>query len=113
MPPQPTSINPRSINTDTVHRYVDGFRKDDHEQILSCLTDDIRGTVFGGFRLHGKEAYDATIPGDGFVPRPRSTSCARSSRTTRLGDPADRERRPLIAPGREQVLSGPSCPRRP
>src|SRR5215210_5277155 len=24
-----------------VERYIDGFRRGDHEQILSCLTDDI------------------------------------------------------------------------
>ena len=59
-----------SINTDTVNRYLDGFRKDDHDQILSCLTDDIRWTVFGGFQLQGKTAYDAAIPGEGFVPPP-------------------------------------------
>lgn len=60
-----------SANTDTVNRYLDGFRANDHEQILSCLADDIRWTVFGGFRLQGKEAYDAAIEGPGFVPPPR------------------------------------------
>ena len=34
-----------SANTDTVNRYLDGFRRNDHAQILSCLTDDIRWTV--------------------------------------------------------------------
>ena len=38
-----------SENVDT-HRYLDGFRKNDHEQILSCLTDDIEWTVFGAFK---------------------------------------------------------------
>ena len=52
-----------SQNIDTVNRYLDGFRKNDHEQILSCLTDDIRWTVFGAFRLTGKEAYDKAIDG--------------------------------------------------
>ena len=52
-----------SQNTDTVHRYLDGFRKNDHEQILSCLTDDIEWTVFGAFHLRGKEAYDKAIVG--------------------------------------------------
>jgi ketosteroid isomerase-like protein len=52
-----------SRNTDTVHRYLDGFRKNDHEQILSCLTDDIVWTVFGAFQLSGKEAYDKAIDG--------------------------------------------------
>lgn len=30
-------------------------------QILSCLTDDIELTVFGGYHLIGKEAYDSEI----------------------------------------------------
>lgn len=52
-----------SLNIDTVTRYLDGFRANDHAQILSCLTDDITWTVFGAFRLSGKEAYDAAIDG--------------------------------------------------
>jgi ketosteroid isomerase-like protein len=52
-----------SQNIDTVNRYLDGFRKNDHAQILSCLTDDVEWTVFGAFRLQGKEAYDAAIDG--------------------------------------------------
>ncbi len=59
-----------SANTDTVNRYLDGFRANDHDQILSCLTADIRWTVFGAFQLEGKEAYDAAIEGPGFVPPP-------------------------------------------
>lgn len=52
-----------SENIDTVQRYLDGFRKNDHEQILSCLTDDIEWTVFGAFHLRGKKAYDKAIDG--------------------------------------------------
>src|SRR6476469_8407337 len=52
-----------SRNVETVTRYVDGFRKNDHEQILSCLTDDIEWTVFGAFHLTGKAAYDKAIDG--------------------------------------------------
>ena len=52
-----------SQNVETVNRYLDGFRKNDHEQILSCLTDDIQWTVFGAFRLTGKAAYDGAIDG--------------------------------------------------
>ena len=47
-----------SRNTETVERYLEGFRRNDHAQILSCLTDDIEWTVFGAFHLTGKEAYD-------------------------------------------------------
>jgi len=52
-----------SANIETVNRYLDGFRKNDHEQILSCLTDDIEWTVYGAFHLKGKEAYDKAIDG--------------------------------------------------
>jgi ketosteroid isomerase-like protein len=52
-----------SRNIETVTTYLDGFRRNDHEQILSCLTDDIEWTVFGAFRLTGKEAYDKAIDG--------------------------------------------------
>ena len=52
-----------SQNIETVNRYLDGFRKNDHAQILSCLTDDIEWTVFGAFHLTGKEAYDKAIDG--------------------------------------------------
>jgi ketosteroid isomerase-like protein len=52
-----------SRNIETVNAYLDGFRKNDHAQILSCLTDDIEWTVFGAFRLTGKAAYDKAIDG--------------------------------------------------
>ena len=52
-----------SKNIETVNRYLDGFRRNDHAQILSCLTDDIRWTVFGAFQLTGKDAYDRAIDG--------------------------------------------------
>ncbi len=45
-----------SKNIETVHAYLDGFRANDHARILACLTDDIQWTVFGAFRLSGKEA---------------------------------------------------------
>ncbi|MGE3507656.1 MAG: nuclear transport factor 2 family protein [Vicinamibacterales bacterium] len=58
-----TSEEEMSKNIETVHTYLDGFRKNDHAQILSCLTDDITWTVFGAFRLTGKQAYDKAIDG--------------------------------------------------
>jgi ketosteroid isomerase-like protein len=59
-----------SANTDTVQRYLDGFRTNDHAQILSCVTDDIAWTVFGAFHLTGKQAYDEAIEGPGWVAPP-------------------------------------------
>jgi ketosteroid isomerase-like protein len=61
-----------SQNLETVNAYLDGFRRNDHEQILSCLTDDIRWTVFGAFQLSGKAAYDMAIDGaPEFIDPPR------------------------------------------
>jgi ketosteroid isomerase-like protein len=60
-----------SPNKQTVARYIDGFNKSDHDQILSCLTDDIRWTVFGWFRLEGKQAYDAEIENPAFSGSPK------------------------------------------
>src|SRR5690606_8069097 len=45
-------------------------RRTDHAEILACLTDDIRWTVFGAFQLEGKSAYDAAIEGPGFAGSP-------------------------------------------
>jgi uncharacterized protein len=64
------SIMPASRNKETVERYLDGFRRTDHAQILGCLTDDIVWTVFGAFHLEGKPAYDAAIEGPGFAGDP-------------------------------------------
>jgi ketosteroid isomerase-like protein len=52
-----------SRNLQTVQEYLDGFRTNDHQRILACLTDDIRWTVFGAFQLQGKAAYDRAIDG--------------------------------------------------
>ena len=65
-----------------MERYLDGFRRNDHAQILSCLTDDIEWTVFGAFHLTGKQAYDEAIEGPASPARPASQSSAWSSRTT-------------------------------
>ncbi len=62
--------NGESVNIRAVNAYLDGFRAMDHARILDCLTDDITWTVFGGFQLTGKAAYDAAIDGEGFVGAP-------------------------------------------
>ncbi len=41
-------------NKTTVWRY----RRSDHEQILSCLTDDVEREIPGVFHVRGKEAFD-------------------------------------------------------
>lgn len=60
-----------SANKQTVRTYIDGFNKSDHEQILSCLTDDIEWTVFGWFHLTGKKAYDEEIGNAAFTGSPK------------------------------------------
>ena len=57
-------------NKKMVDRYMDGFRKADHGQILSCLTDDVEWEIPGVFHARGKEAFDKQIEGDGFVGSP-------------------------------------------
>ncbi|GGJ94581.1 hypothetical protein GCM10010123_25520 [Pilimelia anulata] len=62
-----------SRNKQVVERYLDGFRRGDHAQILSCLTDDVEWTVFGHFHLAGKAAYDGAIESPGFAGPPELT----------------------------------------
>ena len=106
-----------SENKKTVEKYIDGFNKSDHAQILSCLTDDIVWTVFGGFRLSGKEAYDEEIENPAFTGSPKLTivrmveeddvvmaelgsvraggeQCITGDLPRRVGERADPERRP-------------------
>jgi uncharacterized protein len=52
---------------------MDGFNKSDHEQILSCLTDDVEWDMPGAFHLVGKDAFDREIENPAFVGRPTIT----------------------------------------
>jgi ketosteroid isomerase-like protein len=60
-------------NKRTVERYIDGFNKSDHEQILSCLTEDVEWEMPGAFHLVGKPAFDREIENDAFVGSPHVT----------------------------------------
>jgi ketosteroid isomerase-like protein len=62
-----------SPNKQTVQKYIEGFNKSDHLQILSCLTDDIEWVMPGVFHLSGKEAFDKEIENDAFVGSPTIT----------------------------------------
>jgi ketosteroid isomerase-like protein len=62
-----------SENKKTVEKYIDGFRRSDHEQILSCLTDDVEWDIPGAFHLTGKEGFDKEIENEAFVGRPTLT----------------------------------------
>jgi ketosteroid isomerase-like protein len=57
-------------NKRTVERYLDGFRKSDHRQILSCLTDDVEWVIPGAFHLVGKAAFDKEIENPAFTGSP-------------------------------------------
>ena len=52
---------------------MDGFRKSNHEQILSCLTDHIVWEMPGAFHLIGKDSFDKEIENDAFVSSPTIT----------------------------------------
>lgn len=52
---------------------MDGFRKSDHAQILSCLTEDVEWEIPGLFRVRGKEAFDGQIESEDFVGSPAIT----------------------------------------
>jgi ketosteroid isomerase-like protein len=52
---------------------MEGFRKSDHEQILSCLADNVEWEMPGAFHLVGKEAFDKEIENDAFVGSPTIT----------------------------------------
>jgi uncharacterized protein len=57
-------------NKKIVERYMDGFNKSDHKQILTCLTDDVIWKMPGYFHLEGKEHFDKEIENDAFIGRP-------------------------------------------
>lgn len=59
-----------SPNKMTVQKYMDSFNKSDHEQILSCLTEDIEWFMPSAFHLKGKDAFDKEIENDAFTGSP-------------------------------------------
>ncbi len=79
-------------NKRTVEVYLDGFNKSDHEQILSCLTEEIEWQMPGAFHLVGKDAFDKEIENAAFMGRP-------TIRTVRLVEEND----VVVAEGTVQV----------
>ena len=49
---------------------MDGFNKSDHNQILSCLTDDVEWILPGVFHLKGKDEFDKEIENPAFEGKP-------------------------------------------
>jgi uncharacterized protein len=60
-------------NKRTVETYMDGFRKTDRPQILSCLTDDVEWVIPGAFHVRGKDDFAKHIVDEGFVGHPQIT----------------------------------------
>lgn len=56
-----------------VEKYIEGFRRGDHEMILSCLTDDVVWVLPGYATHEGKAAFDAEIENDAFTGKPKLT----------------------------------------
>lgn len=57
-------------NKKTIERYMDAFRRSDHEEISSCLTDDVEWEIPGVFHARGKEAFDEQIESAEFIGSP-------------------------------------------
>ena len=57
-------------NKRVVEKYLEGFRRSDHEMILSCLTDDVVWDLPGAFHLVGKVAFDREIENPAFKGKP-------------------------------------------
>ena len=53
-----------------VEKYIDGFRRSDHAQILACLTDDVAWVMHGYKTIHGKKAFDGEIENEAFEGSP-------------------------------------------
>jgi ketosteroid isomerase-like protein len=60
-------------NKTTVELYMDGFRRTERVQILSCLTKDVEWEIPGAFSIRGQEEFDKHIVDEGFVGSPAIT----------------------------------------
>jgi uncharacterized protein len=60
-------MSPYKTAQDVVGIYMEGFRRSDHELILSCLTDDAVWLLHGCTTLTGKDAFDREIENDATV----------------------------------------------
>jgi ketosteroid isomerase-like protein len=59
-----------SLNKEIVSRYIEGFNKADHFQMLSCISRDVEWIMPGAFHLVGREAFDKEIQNDAFAGNP-------------------------------------------
>lgn len=59
-----------TTNKQTVTSYLEAFSKNDHETVLSCLTDDIVWEIPGFFKQSGKEAFAHDLEHNDFLEAP-------------------------------------------
>ncbi len=59
-----------TAKTQLVDRYLEGFRRSDHEAILECLTDDVVWRIHGLRTTKGKAAFDDEIENPAFEGSP-------------------------------------------
>lgn len=76
------TLTMRAARLDTLDRYLDGFRRGDHDGILACLTDDVVWHVHGVRTTRGKAEFDDEIENPAFEGRPELTV----DRTLESGD---------------------------
>ncbi|MBO9578914.1 MAG: nuclear transport factor 2 family protein [Microbacteriaceae bacterium] len=53
-----------------VHRYLDGFRRSDHEAVLALLTEDVVWRIHGARTTRGKAEFDGEIEHPAFEGSP-------------------------------------------
>lgn len=56
-----------------VDRYMEGFRRSDHEAILECLTNDVVWRIHGLRTTNGKAEFDDEIENPAFEGSPELT----------------------------------------
>ncbi|MCE0539321.1 nuclear transport factor 2 family protein [Kineosporia rhizophila] len=59
-----------SQRIDTVHRYLEGFRRSDHAAVLACLTEDVVWNIPGTRNTRGKAEFDTEIENPAFAGSP-------------------------------------------
>ncbi len=59
-----------TAQTQLVDRYMDGFRRSDHNAILECLTDDVVWRIHGLRTTNGKGEFDDEIENPAFEGSP-------------------------------------------
>jgi ketosteroid isomerase-like protein len=57
----------------TVHQYMEGFRRSDHDAVLACLTDDVVWHIHGFRTTRGKAEFDGEIENPAFDGSPELT----------------------------------------